>query len=169
MKWPQLLHDFMLGAMIGDKESEDWALAMLRPGLKGETGRANEAAAAYLRPYANSMRMFDEKAGAVPMMEGLVPAGGGTRPQLVPGGEARDVLDVIGAPSRVDLYKQIKEQTEEAMDRARLAQRARGEQTLPIVPQEFLDEAKVIATDVVTAVAGLPDRRRRCWCGRTFR
>lgn len=35
----RLLHDFMLGAMLGDKESEDWALAMLWPGLEGETGQ----------------------------------------------------------------------------------------------------------------------------------
>ncbi len=31
MDWSGLLHDFILGAMLGDKESEDWAALILQP------------------------------------------------------------------------------------------------------------------------------------------
>ncbi|MHC4479804.1 MAG: hypothetical protein ACYS1C_02395 [Planctomycetota bacterium] len=54
MSWPRLLHDFMLGAMLGDKESEDWVLAMLGPRLGGEAGRRRgelEEPDAYELPY----------------------------------------------------------------------------------------------------------------------
>ncbi len=34
----RLLEDFILGALLGDRESEDWALAMLGPWLEGEGG-----------------------------------------------------------------------------------------------------------------------------------
>ncbi len=54
MDWSQLLHDFMLGAMIGDKESEDWVLAMLLPWLKGDGERRRgegERPQVYQLPY----------------------------------------------------------------------------------------------------------------------
>jgi hypothetical protein len=74
MDMSRLLEDFILGALLGDRESEDWALAMLGPWLEGGPGREMQLASGPAVVPSPEYEIGPMAAPVEPMVPGRSPA-----------------------------------------------------------------------------------------------